>query len=212
MKKKSNLLNYFIVFLVVLVVAVGVWVIFENKKDDSGKPYTVYNNYVIYENKDQNSLRYNVEVIADGKKYIHIFKKYPTDLLELNYEKNLREKILYQDDGISKKEKIYLSFNPNMEGADLLASGTLVQILGTSNAGIYKIPVVLSFSEENDNLDFPLKTCEDATSEIGVIELRYGEPKLYSEGECVIIQGNTREDFINMNDLLSYIILGVIEE
>ena len=213
MKKKNSIFNYFIVFLIILIILVAVWMLVNGKKDDSGKPYTVYNDFVIYEDKDEKSLRYRVEVYADNIKYIHNFKRYPSDLLELDYEIGLKEKILYQDfENSIKKEKIYFSYNPQMDGADILTAGTLVQILGNSNAGIYKIPVVVSVSEDNGNPDFPVKTCEDSTNKEMVIELRYGEPKIYSDGECVIIQGNTREDFINMNDLLSYVLLGVIEE
>ena len=98
-----------------------------------------------------------------------------------------------------------------MKGEEILTAGTLIQLLGTGNAGVFGIPTVISVLKDNGNPDFPIKTCSDATSEIGVIELRYGEPKLYSEGECVIMQGMSREDFINYNDLLSYILLGVIE-
>jgi len=213
MKKKSSIFNYFIVFLTIIIIAVALWWLVD-KKSDSGKPYTVYNNYVIYEDKDEKSLRYIVEVVVNnGNKYSHFFKRYPSDLVELDYEEGLRGKVLYGNvESSVKKDKIYLSFNPNMDGADILTAGTLVQILGTSNAGIYKIPVVISVSEDNNNPDFPVKTCEDSTDEEMVIELRYGDPKIYSDGECVVIQGNNREDFINMNDLLSYIILGVIEE
>ena len=47
--------------------------------------------------------------------------------------------------------------------------------------------------------------------EQGVIELKYGEPKIYSEGECIIVQANNIEEFKKNNDLLRYILLGVIE-
>ena len=212
MKNKS--LNYIVWALIILIIIIGAWIIFENtSQKQAGKPYTIYNGYVIYEDKDQNSLRYRVEAIAnDGKKYIHYFKTYPTDLLNLTYESNLKEKILYSDlQNSIKKNKIYFSYDPSMDGSEILTAGTLVQILGINNAGIYNIPTVISVTKDSGNPDFLIKTCKDATEEIGVIELRYGEPKIYSEGDCVIVQGKNREDFINMNDLLSYMLLGVIK-
>ncbi len=211
MEKKNKALNYFIWFVIFLIVAVGVWMFVSDNSIDEPTPYSIYNGYVIYEIKDDKSLRYNVQIYAnDGKEYLHIFKNYPENLLSLDYEKNLRNLILYKDD-ILKKDKIYVSYNPIMDGSEILSVGTLIQILGTGNAGVFKIPVVVSVTEDNQNPDFPIKTCDDATKEVGVIELRYGEPRIYSEGECVVLQGSNREDFINNADLLSYMILEVIE-
>ena len=214
MESRNKTLNYVVWALVILIIVVGIWIVYEKvSQKQAGRPYTVYNGYVIYEDKDEKSLRYRVEAVAnDGKKYIHYFKKYPEDLLNLSYEGNLREKILYSDvDNSIKKSRIYFSYDPDMDGNEILAAGTLVQILGINDAGVYNIPTVISVTEDSGNPDFPIKTCEDATDEIGVIELKYGEPRIYSDGDCVIVRGNNREEFINMNDLLSYILLGVIE-
>ena len=212
MEKKNNTLNYFIWFLIILIIVVGAWIISEGKlKSNSGTPYTVYNGYLIYELRDEKSLRYLVEAVANDVKYNHYFKNYPSDLLNLSYEKRIKEKVLYKDLGNSiKKDKIYFSYDPEMDGVEVLTAGTIIQILGNSNAGIFKIPVVISVSEDNNNPDFPIKTCEDATKEQGVILLKYGEPKIYSEGECVIVQGNNIEEFKKNNDLLGYMLLGVI--
>src|SRR3989344_7320736 len=210
--EKNNTLNYFVWIVVFLIVAMGAWIVLEGGGlGKEAAPYTVYNGYVIYEIKDNKCVRYNVQVFANnGKEYVHIFKTYPADLLDLNYDLGVRDNILYKNDFL-KKDKIYFSYDPEMKGEEILTAGTLIQLLGTGNAGVFGIPTVISVSKDNGNPDFPIKTCNDATSEIGVIELRYGEPKLYSEGECVIMQGMSREDFINYNDLLSYILLGVIE-
>src|SRR3989344_3078168 len=204
MESRNKALNYVVWALVILIIVVGIWIVYEKvSQKQAGRPYTVYNGYVIYEDKDEKSLRYRVEAVAnDGKKYIHYFKKYPEDLLNLSYENGLKEKILYSDlDNSAKKNKIYFSYDPDMDGNEILAAGTLVQILGINDAGVYNIPTVISVTKDSGNPDFPIKTCEDATDEIGVIELKYGEPRIYSEGDCVIVQGNNREEFINMNDL-----------
>ena len=211
--EKNKFLTYFVWLLVILVIAVGAWILSSN--NDQGKkadPYTVYNGYVIYKLESEKSLRYLVEAYANGGvKYSHYFKFYPSDLLNLSYENGLREKVLYKDviNNI-KKDKIYFSYDPNMDGAEILSAGTLIQILGNSDAGIYKIPVVPSVSQETGNNDFPVKTCDDTTESIGVILMKYGDPIIYSEGECVILQGNNTEEFKRINDLLSYILLGVI--
>jgi len=183
-----------------------------NEDYDIPNPYTVYNSYVIYEIEDDKSLKYKVEVYAnEGVKYIYTFKNHPENLLDLNYENNLRNILYENQEGDIKKSKIYFSYNPEMEGVEILSAGTLVQILGTGDTGIFKIPVVVSVTEDDSSEDFPIINCDDATKEVGVIELRYGEPEIYFEGECVVLQGISKDDFINNADLLSYIILGVIE-
>ena len=211
--EKNKSLTYFIWFIVILIIFVGAWTLFPHfNQENNGSPYTVYNGYVIYKLEDEKSLRYLVEAYAnEGVKYSHYFKFYPSDLLNLNYEEGLRNKVLYEDvTNNIKKNKIYFSYNPSMDGAEILSAGTLVQILGNSDAGIYKIPIVVSVSQETSNSDFPIKTCNDATDSIGVILMRYGDPKIYSEGNCVILQGNSTEEFKRINDLLSYILVGVI--
>ena len=59
--------------------------------DDNMKE--VYNGYLIYELRDEKSLRYLVEAVADDVKYDHYFKNYPSDLLNLSYEEGIREKV-----------------------------------------------------------------------------------------------------------------------
>lgn len=211
--KKNKTLTYFIWFLIILIVVIGVWILIDNiNPEKKAAPYTIYNDYIIYELKDEKSLRYLVEAHANNIKYSHYFKYYPTDLLNLSYENDAESKILYKDmvSG-AKKDKIYFSYNPKMDGVEILTAGTLIQILGNSNAGIFRIPVVISVSEDSGNNDFPIKTCDDATKDVGIILMKYGDGKIYSQGDCVIVQGSNLEEFKKLNDLLSYKLLGVIE-
>ena len=41
--------------------------------------------------------------------------------------------------------------------------------------------------------------------------LQYGNPRIYSEGECVVIQGKDVTDFRMLNERLAYGLLEVIE-
>lgn len=214
MEEKNTILNYFVWFVVVLVVAVGAWVVLEGDffSNEEFIPYTVYNSYVIYKIEDEKSLRYKVELYAnEGTKYIHIFKNYPEDLLDLDYENGLRDILYANEINDIKKSKIYFSYDPKLDGADILTGGTLIQILGTGNAGVFKIPVVVSVTEYSGNEDFLIINCEDSSEKIGVIVLKTGEPKIYKDKDCIIIQGNDNDQFRKLTDLLSYILLEVIE-
>ena len=214
--EKKNTFNYFIWFVTILIIIVGAWVFLSNDSDEIPTPYSVYNGYVIYEVKDDKSLRYQVEIYAnEGRKYRHIFKSYPEELLDIEADDGLGD-FLYKDKiNNLKKDKIYFSYDPNMDGVNILSAGTLIQILGTGDVGIFRIPVVISVSEDNGNEDFPIKTCSDSTAETGVILLVEGEPKIYKDkdyGNCIIIQGNNKDEWNKLMDYISYKFLGVIEE
>ena len=216
MEKKNNILNYFIWFVVILIIGVGAWVFIGGiELGSEPTPYSIYNGYVVYEVETDTSLRYNLEFYAnEDKKYIHIFKNHPGELLDINSEKNLKE-ILYKDKFNNlKKDKIYFSYDPEMEGEDILSAGTLIQILGTGNAGVFRIPVVISVTEDNGNVDFPIKTCSDSNDKIGIILLQKGEPKIYKDKNypnCIVIQGNNKIELSKLMDYISYDFLGVIE-
>jgi len=212
-KKSKSVLNYFIYGLMILVVLVGLWTFFDYT--DSGvvntENGTVYRGYNIYEEDTGEIILYVLEVISDEKTYYHKFRYYPTEVLSLDYEEGIEEKVLNKNDE-EYKSKIYLSVDPEMTGQEVLSTSILAQILGREDYGVFKIQSVLgAFSKDYEGDDHPLKNCDDATKETGVILLQYGEPEIYSLGECVIIQGQDVTDFRMLNERLAYGLLEVIE-
>ena len=214
MKKRSKgILNHFVYGLIILVVLVGLWTLFDSIGSGNPNPIngTVYNGYNIYEEYTGKITLYVLEVISDGKSYYHKFRYYPEGLLGLGYEDGIEEKVLNKNED-EYKNRIYLSVDPGMSGQEALSTSILAQILGRESYGVFKIRSVLgAFSGDYGGEDHPIKNCDDATKEIGVILLQYGEPKIYSSGECVIIQGRDVTDFRMLNERLAYGLLEVIE-
>ena|SRR3989344_341229 len=214
-KKSGSVLNYFIYGIIVLVILVGLWTLFDyvhsSRSNISINNGTVYNGYNIYEEYTGVITLYSLEVISNDKTYYHKFRYYPTDLLGLRYEKEIESKVLSKDED-EYKDRIYISVDPNMTSDEVLSTGILAQILGRNSYGIFKIKSVLgAFSRDYEGEDHPIKNCNDATRETGVIMLQYGNPRIYSEGECVVIQGKDVTDFRMLNERLAYGLLEVIE-
>ncbi|MBW2987939.1 hypothetical protein DRJ48_01585 [Candidatus Woesearchaeota archaeon] len=74
--------------------------------------------------------------------------------------------------------------------------------------GKYTIPGYTT----NTTTQRPVITCENATAFVPVIMLKYSnETKAWLEGNCLIIQANTRVDFLAYKDRILYGLLGVLE-
>jgi len=222
MKKKNiSLLIYILLFLLIFIIT---FIYFDSKttgstikdiNNEDGDNFTVYNGYRIYNKNIAGVQLYAVEVFdSDKHRYLINFRYLPNQLEDIPVEPGIYDKVLYVDDNKDKyKSKIYISVNPNMTGQEVLSMFTLAQILwpGTQgHEGIYKIPVQTAYSADYDGEDFPIKDCNDATPQIGVILLKHGDIKIYTDDYCVIIQGNNLEELRKANEKLGYILLKVI--
>jgi hypothetical protein len=221
--KKSLSITIYILLFILLVVIVFIYV--DNLKKtkinevtEIKSPYTnltVYNGYRIYEKKTTNLTLYYVEAFdSNDYKYTFSFRYYPTELKDVLVESDIYDKVLYGNEAKTKyKSKIYISVNPNMSGLETLSALSVAQILwqGTKgHEGVYKIPTQIAYSSDYEGDSFPIKTCEDATQEVGIILIKYGDMKIYSDDYCVILQGNNLEELRMVNEKLSYMLLKVI--
>jgi len=105
---------------------------------------------------------------------------------------------------------VYISYNPNKLAQDQtwLAYAELASVL-TNFAGK---TVVLSFTEDQDppNPDVPLHTCADASSSVGVIELRLGgEASVDVEGDCIIVQGEDGQAILRASSKFAMYLVGI---
>ena len=102
------------------------------------------------------------------------------------------------------RQKVYLSAPP---------TGDLAQAVAYLKSRINQFKTTV-LSCEKDNLgceNLPLKTCKDATKEIGVVIIREGSTtKLEKEPNCLIIE-TTFIDLVGMTDKLVLESIGIIE-
>lgn len=214
-EKKSKTLNIFIIVLVVILIIFALFAIFYNPKQKdyiSGLSFVEYNGFKLYKNPPQGNLTiYTLEFYSGKTRYLHHFTYLPQDLEDVYIEDGVVKKVLYKNEK-EFKDRIYITVDPKMNANDILASSILTQILGKSDYGVFKILVRAAYTKEYEGEDFPIITCENADSNTGVIELRYGKLEVHSEGDCVVIQGQNYYDFRKASQKLAYMILGVIKE
>ena len=216
-KDKSNFIIYGILILIIIVAAI---VIFDTTKQEvSGDSYTgnfiVYNDYNIYENQIGDVMFHLVEVFDSNKnRFLFNFRYLPDELEDIPVEEGIVDKVLYTDENKDTyKSKIYISVNPSMTGQEALSIFGLAQILWIGkegHEGVYKIPTQTAFSSDYEGNDIPMKDCDDANEYIGVILVDYGDTRIYSDGYCVVLNGNNLEELRMVNEKLSYMLLGVI--
>lgn len=91
-------------------------------------------------------------------------------------------------------QKVYLSVDP----VDPMASAAIQEL---SLNGLLSVPTVVACYEDSVACaDYPIRTCADATSEVGVILLRaVNETVVTFENHCLTVQG---EDLLMVADKL----------
>jgi len=215
-KDKSNLIICGILALIVFVIIFSIMDLNENDEIESlDDNFLVYGDYRIYEKNIGGVDMYAVEAFdSDDHQYLFHFRYLPTELEDIPVEEGIIDKILYTDENQDTyKSKIYISVNPSMTGQEALSMFGLAQILwiGTEgHEGIFKIPTQTAFLSDYEGEDHPIKDCGDASEYIGVIAVDYGDLNIYSEGHCVILNGNNLEELRMVNEKLGYMLLGVI--
>lgn len=137
--------------------------------------------------------------VVDGREAI--FTYFPSDV----------ETIVIGDNVINRLENrleidVTSDFNDTFAEQISLAEYNLVITLNNFN-----IFVMQGFTTEND-YNFPIITCEDATSFVPLIYFRSSnETKVYMEDDCMIAEALRQEDVERIKDRLVYGMLGVIE-
>lgn len=137
-----------------------------------------------------------------GHKYDISFRNDPKELEALSID-DVRKNIL-------GKERLYITLDPNYKGKAVVASVELARILGQAEWGVFKIPTSAATIEKT-NTTYPVVTCKDVSSRVGVIWLRLGNTtSVTSYKGCVIVEGTDYDNLIKAADKLAYYLLGVM--
>ncbi len=158
--------------------------------------------------------QYYVHAIVDDVEYILPLRSDPWAVAGVAFEPHIEDKI-NRVGGISQ---LYLTQDPSLpeqtEQKSFIALLDFGKILGTNEYGIYKIPTRTAFTsstEESLAYGLPVISCADVSDTVSVIELRLGDSnRVYSEGRCVIVQGEDTAGLILAADRLGYHLLGVM--
>ena len=100
------------------------------------------------------------------------------------------------------------SLTPNLTSTSVVALAEISKITG--NKFLYNIPTRGAFSYFNG--DNPYVTCEGATKNKAVILLKLSDKtEVYSEGECIIVQGTDEDEIIKAATRLILKVLSIVK-
>lgn len=190
------------IIIVLVVLIVGIIVIAKLKADTGLMRYTNSNGEVF---KVVRTPIYNLTfyTLLDTN---NIFRYYPGDVDKIPLEKDI-EKVMNRPEGISV---LYVTQDfefVNKSGSNsVIAATEFAKLLGLT--GTFRLNLQAAFTTNVSKSEKPI-TCADVSNNQSVIYIKEGENKVYSENECLIIQG-TKEDIIKVADRFAYYLLGII--
>lgn len=104
---------------------------------------------------------------------------------------------------------LVLSYDPLLDSNTAIAGVEVGKVLG-DRYGIINIPVQQAVFAEYEG-SFPVFSCDNATSSIGVIEFRVGEsPSVTQDGDCIVLEATTTRELIAVADRFVLSLLGVM--
>lgn len=217
MKKK---LKYSIIALIVLlVIAVSVIITVNNIKKASTYTYQGRTDkflFQIVKTNDFTSHFLQVFTQENGVTHEKIipFQYSPKELQNIPLENDIYKKVVGDQ---TSKTKIFLTQDINLititNQSSVIAEQEIGKVTGTADYGVFKIPTTAAFTYNDGSLNLTANQvidCKYANSKVAVILFQIGDQtKIYSENECVIVQGKDAMDIRRAATKLSYHLLGV---
>ena len=204
-ESSKSIRNVIIVFGIVLLLIVAIVLISYFK--GFGKGYFIYDGkggkYRIDLVKFGNMTDYYVHTEANGKQYVYPFRNDPRNLKSIYLEPDVKNKFI-------NKVEVYVTQDADKLGTNsLIGKMEFIKILSKYNEeGIYGLEVVNTFTTKFE--ERPAITCNNVTKNIGVIYLKLGdENKIYSDKDCVIIQGINDDNLLLASEKFAYHLLNL---
>ena len=187
-KWKRNVISIFIVLLMVFSV---LGIMFSGQDTEQAKKYNG-NKFIARDNK---------WILNVDKKWLD-FDYFPTDVEYIAVDKEVKEKIL-------GSTMVHITFNPENVTSMIDKSRFDLTNLLLNKFDIYASSSIIKNSTE---YQFPIITCENATSFVPVIELKIeNKTNIIVQDNCIILQAKSDEDMVKIRDAVIYKLIGVIE-
>ena len=206
---KNKILFYTLVSVLLFLLGFTITLISQKLLD---KGYTYDGDkgqYRIDVSKIGNVTIYSPHVKKDNVEYIYHFRNKPENLKDISLEDNLLEKI-NRPNGV---RNVYVTrdieINEQTDNDVIIAGAAFEAILGTTDYGIYQIPIKNAYTTRVGE-KIPKITCLNVSPFDTVIYMKLGnETKVYSDNDCVIVQGNDGDTLIKAGEKLGYYLIGV---
>ncbi|MFH1916225.1 MAG: hypothetical protein ABIJ21_03095 [Nanoarchaeota archaeon] len=142
------------------------------------------------------------------------FYYHPRELEKIPAERGLEDKILNLS--FVENGSIVYTVDPDLNSSAVQAGVQVSRITGdrynilnipTKPSGILHPP-----ADYDGNQSYPIVTCEDADNSTVVVVIRTGSATaLFSEGNCIIVQGASEEELVKVAERLDYMLLKIMK-
>ncbi len=160
---------------------------------------------------------YKPHVFYESKEYVYAFRNKPQDLVGISLEENIASK-LNRPKGL---KDLYVTKDINLssqiQNSVSIVVAPLLSILGRNEYGIYKTRITNAYTSYHAG--DPVAPVVDCTTvnlnakvnkTVGVISIRLGEEnRVYSDGECIVIEGKDTDGLIKSGEKFAYHLIGV---
>lgn len=198
--------NFFFAVGVIVLIIIGLIIAGVMLRNYNANKYT-YNNFNFY--KEGNLWQTVIE--REGALTVVPFHYHPTDLESYIFEPGIE----YVFSGFNGT--VFITLDPNLNSTVVKAGIQVARITG-ERFDILNIPTfsaITNFPDDfvpgNETNGSRIITCQDADNETIVVWLKKGSVNaVYSNGNCVIIEGVDEEALVMGAEKLNYVILGIM--
>ena|SRR3989344_1931463 len=205
--EQEKQIKYILIVLVLSLLLLGGLIIIYREIKLSQNNFN-YNGFDVYRQKELNSYNYKIKLFLGNnpQPLLISIREDPRKLESIPIESNIKSKII---DG---KNESFITMSENATSLSVIAAAEISKIIG--NSYFFALPThgALTSQPKGKN-NLTIKTCEDVTKTTSIIYLKIAaQTKIYSEEDCVIIEGKDENDLIKAADRLSLTLLGVMKE
>ena len=163
--------------------------------------------FTFIENKVGELTLYDLQVYTEQSGVEHLYqiplRNLPKDVKIVSFEDGIQKKVL-------ESRGVFITLDPNLKAQATLGAIEIASVIGTAEFGVFKIPTQGAFIEKTD-IDYPVKTCDDAKDGVSVVLLKLGDKnKVYSQGDCIIVEGDSYDNLLKSSERLIFGLFNVL--
>jgi hypothetical protein len=200
-KKDRQRMTYIVLFLVIILLISSFFMVQSSRKKQEQYHFD-YNGFDV--SSVEGGYQFHVFINQNQESSFFTLRSDPRTIENISMERGIKEDILV-------KEHIYVVIDPyaNLTGVTTMAALEIDKII--ENPFLFNIPVNTGFTKPYESVGLDVITCEDVNATLGVIWLRLGkETTIFTENNCVIIEGTTEDDLISAADKLVLVLLNIM--
>ncbi len=191
------------ILAIIFVLLVGLGIYLYLNSDLKIDSYVYRDRFTFVENEESNGNITHTLIYPVGPRDNLIVYKIPFRYSPFELEKSIRVESTV-DKKIFSSKGFYITLDPDYDSKAVVAALILSNVLSTADYGVFKFPLEVAFTKEKSSYNKKIIDCKDATNDIKVIKLVLGiRNNLYSEDNCIIVEGDGYDGMIKSAERLS---------